>query len=235
MAAGTGTQAAPTPVQAKGQVLSADQVTFATTLAKQTGLDPNVIAAWVLQEGGSVTGGKFNFLNIGNTDSGARNHAAVWNTNPTSAAIVTAQWLKGTSTAGYEPASAGIRGILAAAGKAPEAQIKAIQGSGWATSGEPELGAFWDRVLSTGGVAHPNTNPAADSSATGLPDVGNPLNAVTDPLKAAEGDFSTFVGDVTSANLWIRLAQVLGGGILIMIGVVQLAGGRAPGPIGRLA
>lgn len=222
--------------------LTPDEVTFGRVLSKQTGLNPNVVAAWILAEGGSTTGGKFNFLNIGNTDSGARNKAAVWNTNPTSAAIVTAQWLKGTSTAGYEPASAGIRAILNSAGSGSdlstiEKQIKAIQTSGWASSGYPNLGSLVSEVSTHGGLAHPGQSTPSgflnDPLGTAADATGIPQAA--DTAEGLAGDVSTFVGDVTNANLWIRLAQVLGGGILIMIGVVQLAGGRAPGPIGRLA
>lgn len=214
-----GTQQAPA-----GQLLTADQVTFSKQLAAQTGLDPNVIAAWVLQEGGSSTGGRFNYLNIGNTDSGARNHAAFWNSNPTTAATMTAQWLKGKSPAGYTHAAPGITAILSSAGKSPQDQIIAIQQSPWAKSHEPELGAIWDKVLQTGGTSNPNTN-ASESVPTSFSDPSSNLPA--NPLSSITGAVTTLVGDVTDPQFWLRAAFVLGGGALIVLGLMQLSGTSA--------
>ena len=74
-----------------------------------------------------------NWLNIGYTGSATYGaDAAIWN-DPTAAADATAGWLQGQATVpGYGPASAGVRSILSTAGLAPEAQIAALQRSGWA-------------------------------------------------------------------------------------------------------
>lgn len=129
-------------------LLTAGQRTFATQLAAETGLNPQVVAAWMLaeQSGGAATSreaaGNHNWLNIGYTDSGTYgNTASVW-ADPASAAHATAGWLKGEDTVdGYGRASAGVQSILNSAGQSPEAQVQALQRSGWASSGYPDLPA----------------------------------------------------------------------------------------------
>lgn len=129
-------------------LLTAGQRTFATQLAAETGMNPQVIAAWMLaeQSGGAATSresaNNHNWLNIGYTDSktyGAS--ASVWS-DPAAAAHATAGWLKGEDTVdGYGKASAGVQSILNSAGQSPEAQVQALQRSGWASSGYPDLPA----------------------------------------------------------------------------------------------
>jgi len=133
--------------------LTSGQSEFASRLASQTGLDPNVIAAWLLaEESGSAatsrqSANNNDWLNIGYTDSGTFGSSdSVWS-NPDSAADATAGWLKGQNTIpGYGTASAGIRAILRTAGQSPQAQIAAIQGSGWASSGYPDLPGLYQQV-----------------------------------------------------------------------------------------
>ncbi|MDO8185466.1 hypothetical protein Q5424_27180 [Conexibacter sp. JD483] len=129
-------------------LLTAGQRTFATQLAAETGLNPQVVASWMLaeQSGGAAksreAAGNHNWLNIGYTDSGTYgNTASVWS-DPASAAHATAGWLKGEDTVdGYGRASAGVQSILNSAGQSPEAQVQALQRSGWASSGYPDLPA----------------------------------------------------------------------------------------------
>jgi hypothetical protein len=130
--------------------LNASQQTFVARLAADTGLDAGVVAAWVvLEEGGQsvAPNGANNWLNIGATDSGffgAGN--AAWK-DPTTAADQTAQWLAGSSASGFGKASAGIRNILRTAGQPASAQIAAIQGSGWASSGYPDFGQVYHQIV----------------------------------------------------------------------------------------
>lgn len=134
-------------------MMTLGQQQFATQLAAQTGMDPQVIAAWMLaeQSGGAATSreaqGNHNWLNIGWTDSGRYGTAgAVWS-DPIAAADATAGWLKGQDTvAGYGRASAGVQSILTSAGQPPELQIAALQHSGWASSGYPDLPAVYRMV-----------------------------------------------------------------------------------------
>jgi hypothetical protein len=133
--------------------LTSGQREFASRLAAQTGLDPQVISAWLLAEesGGAATTrqsqGNNDWLNIGYTDSATYGSSdSIWS-NPDSAADATAGWLKGQNTVpGYGPASAGIRAILTAAGQPPQAQVAAIQSSGWASSGYPDLPGLYRQV-----------------------------------------------------------------------------------------
>jgi hypothetical protein len=133
--------------------LTSGQQQFASTLSADTGLNPNVVSAWLLAEesGGAAqsrqSAGNNDWLNIGYTDSATYGASdSVWS-DPTNAANATAAWLKGgDSISGYGTASSGIQSILATVGQTPAAQIQAIQGSGWSSGGYPSLGTLYDQV-----------------------------------------------------------------------------------------
>src|ERR1700761_1641177 len=152
MGATTATGGAGLPASAS-TMLTSDQQQFASQLAADTGLDPGVVTAWLLAEesGGAAvsrpTAGNNDWLNIGYTDGGTYGSAdSVWS-DPVTAANATAGWLKGEDTIpGYGTASAGIQSILSTAGQAPSAQISALQSSGWASSGYPDLPALYQQV-----------------------------------------------------------------------------------------
>jgi hypothetical protein len=134
-------------------MLTSNQQQFASRLAADTGLDPHVVAAWLLAEesGGAAqsrqAAGNNDWLNIGYTDSGTYGSGdSVWS-NPITAADATAGWLKGQNTIpGYGTASAGIQAILHTVGQSPQAQISALQQSGWASSGYPSLPSLLAQV-----------------------------------------------------------------------------------------
>jgi hypothetical protein len=140
------------PAGAQSQLTSGQQQ-FASRLAAQTGLDPSVISAWLLAEesGGAAQSRQAqnnnDWLNIGYTDSGTYGSAdSIWS-NPATAADATAGWLKGQNTIpGYGTASAGIQAILQTAGQSPQAQVAALQRSGWASSGYPSLPSLLAQV-----------------------------------------------------------------------------------------
>jgi hypothetical protein len=148
--AATGTTGLP---GAASTMLTSDQQQFASRLASDTGLDPGVVSAWVLaEESGSAavsrqSANNNDWLNIGYTDSGTYGSTdSVWS-DPTAAADATAGWLKGQDTIpGYGTASSGIQAIVATAGQAPQAQISALQTSGWASSGYPDLPTLYQQV-----------------------------------------------------------------------------------------
>lgn len=150
--AATATQPAALPPRA-AQEMTPGQQAFASQLAAQTGLDPGVVSAWMLSEesGGAAQArerqGDFNWLNIGWTDSGRYGTSgAVWS-DPISAANATAGWLKGQDTvAGYGKASPGVQAILQTAGQPPATQIAALQRSGWASSGYPQLASVYQSI-----------------------------------------------------------------------------------------
>jgi hypothetical protein len=140
------------PSKAAG-LLTTGQQQFASRLAADTGLDPGVISAWLLAEesSGAATSRQSannnDWLNIGYTDSGTYGATdSVWS-NPLTAADATAGWLKGQNTIpGYGTASAGIRAVLSTAGQPPATQIAALQQSGWASSGYPDLSGLYQQV-----------------------------------------------------------------------------------------
>jgi len=146
------TGSASLPASASTMLTSAQQQ-FASRLAGDTGLDPGVVSAWLLAEesgGAAVSRQSANnndWLNIGYTDSGTYGSAdSIWS-NPVTAADATAGWLKGQNTIpGYGTASSGIQAIVATAGQSPQAQISALQGSGWASSGYPSLTSLYQQV-----------------------------------------------------------------------------------------
>lgn len=128
---------------AGGGILTPGQVQFSYQLAAVTGMDVNVVKAWVLAEmsAGYAVGrqkaGNHNWLNIGYFDKlrggGAFQKgkgSSVWR-DPVGAANASAAFLEGKIFG----ASSGIRDILLYAGADPMSQIDAIAGSGWASSG----------------------------------------------------------------------------------------------------
>jgi hypothetical protein len=149
--AATAATAPGTATTAKG--LTSGQETFADELAAKTGLSGNVIAAWLLaEESGSAAAsrqaaGNNDWLNIGYTDTATYGASGSEWSSPAGAADATATWLAGgNSIPGYGTASSGIRSILATAGQNADAQIRAIQNSGWASSGYPDLPALYQQV-----------------------------------------------------------------------------------------
>lgn len=134
-------------------VLTSDQQQFASRLAADTGLDPSVVSAWLLAEesGGAAQSRQSqnnnDWLNIGYTDSATYGASdSIWS-DPTTAADATAGWLKGQDTIpGYGTASSGIQAIAQTAGQSPQAQISALQNSGWASSGYPSLPSLYQQV-----------------------------------------------------------------------------------------
>jgi hypothetical protein len=150
---GVAPSAGATLPAAASTALTSSQQQFASTLSADTGLNPSVVTAWLLSEesGGAAqtrqAAGNNDWLNVGYTDSatfGAQD--PVWS-DPVTAANATAQWLQGqNSVAGYGTASAGVQGILQSVGQTPAAQVQAIQNSGWASGGYPDLMSRYEEV-----------------------------------------------------------------------------------------
>jgi hypothetical protein len=146
---GTSTSGVALSSAASAQLTSGQQQ-FASTLSADTGLNPNVVSAWLLAEesGGAAqsrqSANNNDWLNIGYTDSSTYGASdSVWS-DPTTAANATAAWLQGQdSIPGYGTASSGIQSILSTVGQTPSAQIQAIQNSGWSSGGYPSLPALY--------------------------------------------------------------------------------------------
>lgn len=153
-------------------LLDQSQQAFVAELAKKTGLNANVLAAEVYnEENGSAAAGyqaahNNDWLNIGYTDSGQRGTGdKMWYSGPKVAADATAAWLKGQlNVPGFGYASQGIQNILRTVGKSPGEQIHAIQTSGWASSGYPDLPNIYNNI-----VAHDKPAPAPAPAPANLP------------------------------------------------------------------
>jgi len=138
---------------AASSLLSSAQQQFAARLSADTGLDSGVVDSWLLaEESGSAATSRQSadnndWLNIGYTDSATYGSSdSVWS-DPVSAADATAGWLAGKDTIpGYGTASSGVQSILQTVGQGASAQIAAIQGSGWASSGYPDLPTLYQQV-----------------------------------------------------------------------------------------
>jgi hypothetical protein len=131
---------------------SSAQQSFAKRLSADTGLNLQVVYAWMAAEqppgSASAPNGQHNWLNIGSTDSGFYGGANPAWTNPITAADQTATWLMGGATYGYGTAASTIRSIIPSAkGQSPGVQLQAIRSSGWASSGYPLLAETYQEVL----------------------------------------------------------------------------------------
>jgi hypothetical protein len=127
--------------------LNAKQRQFASRLQANIGLEPAVICGWVIsEEPASATcapNGCNNWLNIGAFDAGgwAGGGADVWS-DPTKGADATTSFITHKAVNGINApfyAGASIPNIPKSAGKGVDAQVTAIQTSGWASSGYPNL------------------------------------------------------------------------------------------------
>lgn len=144
----SGAGGGPGSLPSKGLAsLNKMQQTFAQRLQSDIGLEPAVICGWVhAEEPASATqapNGANNWLNIGAFDAGnwAGGGSDVWST-PTKGADATASFILGKGVNGISSpmhAADTIHAITAAAGKSVAEQISAIQNSGWASSGYPDL------------------------------------------------------------------------------------------------
>lgn len=143
-------------------ILSRNQQMFAAELARRTGLDKRLVGAWIIAEepaGASAPVGHTgdqNWLNIGNTDSKWFGGASAWK-DPIGAARASAAWLQGRQAVpGFGRAAPGIVAFSRTAGQPLPKQIAALQRSGWASSGYPDLPGLVSQV----------------SGKLGIPDVG---------------------------------------------------------------
>lgn len=153
--------------------LSRNQQLFASELARSTGLDPRLIAAWIVAEepaGANAPVGHpddQNWLNVGNTDGRWFAGARAWK-DPITAARRTAAWLRGDdSVPGFGKAAPGIIAFSRTAGQSLATQITALQRSGWASSGYPNLPALVKQVSGQMPAAPASATGASTSSSTG--------------------------------------------------------------------
>ena len=128
---------------------SPNQQKFIATYSKLTGLHPGVVSAQLAAEEpvGAQAGwhGTQDWLNIGITDRGPQGAGNPAWRDPVSAAKLSAAWATGqTPIPGFgHAASSIVNAVRGTAGQGPQAQISALQKSGWASSGYPNLGRLF--------------------------------------------------------------------------------------------
>lgn len=190
---------------ASSSLLSPNQSQFLQGVAGQTKLDPNVLGAWLrneepkIQQNTDPAGhGRYNFLNVGITDSRPYGASSpFWNSNPRAAGVATGKWLLGQlSIPGFGKSAASIQRLRSAAGLTPEQQIRAIQQSGWASGGETAMPGLYRQITGQGGVAPANpfaAQPAKPASVAG----SAPVRA---PAAPAAPDYTYLASGITAAQ-----------------------------------
>jgi hypothetical protein len=186
--------------------LSPDQARFAATVAKGTGLDPTVVAAWIGAESGwGVTKAGSNYLNIGP----GRTYAST-----DQAAAATAELIG---------SSQNYTGIRSAVPAGPAAQVKAIEASPWDANhyGGGGLGQIWGQLYSAGG---PNLSP--DQSITLVGDKKNPLQQILEGAVPGAGVLGDIFGALNLKNPAEAAAgAVLGGAVPIGLQLLFIGAG----------
>jgi len=185
--------------------LSENQRRFAAAYAKTTGLSPALVVAQLIAE--EPAGAAFpvghrdqNWLNIGNTDS--RWYAGAWaRLSPEQAGRLSGLWAMGRySVPGFGTAAPGIIAMTRTAGQPLTDQISALQRSGWASSGYPNLPSIAAGVA--GAIPLP-TSPA--------------MSASTSTTNSSSSSGSGLGGWLARAGL--TAALLLAGGGLLALGI----------------
>lgn len=196
-------------------------VSFANEVASAEGLDPRVVYAWEKAEGhpGDLPG-YFNYLNIAAA-------TAAFNRDPISGVGPAGTAKFGSLTRGVTAAEHEIEalGLGQMQGLSPAQQIARIAASGWASShyggpGGPNLLADFEHLYGKGaaGKADNTPLPSAGGGASGAQtklDIGGWLGSLFDFLKGYA----------------LRVAEVVGGGVLIVAGLFILARGAGVAPV----
>lgn len=149
---------------------------FAEELAKDTGLDPRFVGAWVQSEGGGFSAGgeagKNNWLGVGYPgEPTAFGRSQYFAGSGRAAGRATADWIKGKiGHEGYGYGAApGVQAILPrAAGKGPIAALNALEQSGWGT----DTSAVAQNLGSISARSNPQAQRAFKVAARNARDVG---------------------------------------------------------------
>lgn len=180
-----------------------NQARFVILVTSGTKLNPSVIAAWVLAEGGPDD----NPLNIG-----PGNHYG----DVDGAAKATVALLH---TSAY-------KGIMASVGKSPQEQIHAIAASPWCPNCpgyEALLLGTLGRVSITGWNAPAGLDSLKPDGGIGI---SNPISGVTDGIDGiaqAMQDIVKFLVRIVSPEFLQRVGKIILGALALIVGAVLLA------------
>lgn len=220
---------APTPTQQ-------EQAAFSDTVAGYLGFDPRVVYAWAqLETGGAPYGGFHNWLNlrpypgdpyVGVSPGNFEEYANV------------AQATAATKRRLSQPFAADIR-KAGGPGHTPAEEIAAIAASGWDVAhyggpGGPSLAAEFSSLYGAQALDAPASShvvkPGGGQSQssivdklTGVPGSGGPTSIVTGAISSVEGFLKEYAP---------RVAEVVGGALLILVSLFILTRGSIPSPLG---
>ena len=205
--------------------LTPGQEKFAGVVARETGLDPRVVGAWVKSEQSGSAAEYYdnknyhNYLNIANTDSGqkAGSHSSVWS-NPETAGKATAEWMRGRGqiASEYGRPAPGVSKILGFAGKSPQEQIEAIGRSGWASAPDygAKIGALYHELsghqlallsgVQRAASARAGIAPVVPEASTAKP-IENPIDAL---MAVHTGQVTPGTTGATIAKNWEMLKEI---------------------------
>jgi hypothetical protein len=198
---------------------SPNEVEFVKGVAQSTGLDPDVLYAWIASEGhpGDLYN---NYLNIASATARSLGEPTVG-----TAAASTAEF--GSVQVGIDATVKEIRslGIDKAAGQAPSGQINQIAASPWASShyggpGGPNLAnVFRSMFPGRFGVAEPSiVNPPGPS----ITDVGANIKTGAGDVASAAGNVLGFPERAFQFLTSWRFAEIVGGFLLLIVGLILL-------------
>lgn len=234
--------------------IGTDEAGFIAQLSRDTGIDPRVLVAWVQQEGAYASNGTggFNYFNL-RVGPGGKGYSGVSEGRspagfaqfgtPADAETETAYWLNKFSN------YAGIRAVTATK-PTPRQEIAAIAASKWDKDhyggpGGPNLLNTFNSLFAGGAdtsyqspstaggvVGQAGTGSAADG---GSVDLGTApvTGSISDAGHAVAGSIGS-VEDALKFVLSVRFLEIIGGGLLVLVGLVALmreVGINVPNPI----
>jgi hypothetical protein len=218
---------------------------FIGQLSKQTGLDRGVLFAWITQEGAYAANGTggFNFLNL-RVGPGGHGYSGVSESRSPAgfaqfastddAATETAYWLNRFSN------YAGIRQTVKD-NPTPQAEIAAIEASPWDAGhyggSSHNLLATYNRIQGTGITAPGGQDPGPTVTGRVGEQAVAAASAVGSAASGAAKGLSS-AGDALGFIFSTRFLEIVGGGILVIIGLVGLmreVGINVPNPLASAA
>lgn len=69
-----------------------------------------------------------------------------------------------------------------------------------------------------------NTTTGVPGTGTKVPVTDSTVGSSNGHLPSPFGFLESFIGDLTSANLWIRIGKVIIGGVILTVGLIELTG-----------
>jgi hypothetical protein len=203
--------------------LPTDEQQFIAGVSAQTGIDPRVLVAWIQQEGAYAPGGTggHNYLNLRPDPA---SDVGVSSVSPGRFdQFATVQDAIASTVARLKQPFAAPILSAAKSHASPAQEIGAIASTGWDAdhyggSGGPNLQATFAQLFGQGqlGSAYQGSGSAAEAAITG--NIPTNIGKAEKAISGAAGSFGDLFSFLTS---W-RFAEVVGGALLLLVGLVLL-------------